>query len=146
MGQLYDFGFGVGQSDVDALAWYRRAAEHGSAAGSAQRWATSIARDAGSRPMRLEAARWYRHAADGDDIRAQYQLGDSYLTGTGVTRDYVSAYVWFSLAAGQAPLEDNRKQLARAAQHCRGARMTPEDVAEAAPTHRGLETAALRTK
>jgi TPR repeat protein len=32
MGQLYDFGFGVGQSDRDALAWYRRAAQHGSAA------------------------------------------------------------------------------------------------------------------
>src|SRR2546428_10350642 len=32
MGQLYDFGFGVAQNDRDALAWYRKAAEHGSAA------------------------------------------------------------------------------------------------------------------
>ena len=29
MGQLYDFGFGVAQSDGEALSWYRRAAEHG---------------------------------------------------------------------------------------------------------------------
>src|SRR6187200_78504 len=33
LGQLYDFGFGVQQSDRDALSWYRRAAEHGSAPG-----------------------------------------------------------------------------------------------------------------
>src|SRR4051812_39160119 len=33
MGQLYEFGFGVTQSDRDALAWYRKAAEHGSASG-----------------------------------------------------------------------------------------------------------------
>src|SRR3954465_12817414 len=31
IGQLYDFGFGVPQSDREALSWYRRAAEHGSA-------------------------------------------------------------------------------------------------------------------
>ena len=31
MGQVYDFGFGVAQDDVQALAWYRKAAEHGSA-------------------------------------------------------------------------------------------------------------------
>src|SRR5262249_9097028 len=30
MGQLYDFGFGLGQDDGQALAWYRRAADHGS--------------------------------------------------------------------------------------------------------------------
>src|SRR5438445_7448127 len=28
MGQLYDFGFGVAQSDREALDWYRKAAEH----------------------------------------------------------------------------------------------------------------------
>lgn len=56
-----------------------------------------------------EAARWFRRAGLGDDLRAQYQLGQMYFDGTGVTRDYASAYFWFSLAAGQTPLEDNRK-------------------------------------
>ena len=77
-----------------------------------------------------EAARWYRLAADGDDIRAQYELGDLYFKGIGVARDYVSAYVWFSVAAGQAPLEDNRKQLIEL-RNIAAARMTPDAVAEA---------------
>lgn len=144
MGQLYDFGFGVGQSDVDALAWYRKAAEHGSAAaqrtlGDFYRKGRAVLADA------AEAARWYHLAADGDDIRAQYQLGDAYLTGTGVTRDYVSAYVWFALAAGQAPLEDNRKQLIEL-RNIAAARLTPENVAEAARRVAAWRPPTARTK
>ena len=54
-----------------------------------------------------------------------------YFTGTGVTRDYASAYVWFSLAAGQAPLDDNRKGLLEL-RNIAAARMTPAAVASAA--------------
>ena len=32
LGQVYAFGFGVGQDDRQALEWYRKAASHGSAA------------------------------------------------------------------------------------------------------------------
>src|SRR5712691_1893218 len=78
-----------------------------------------------------EAARWYRLGADGDDVRAQYELGQLYFTGTGVTRDYPSAYVWFSLAALQAPLADNREGLLEL-RNIAAARMTPEGVADAA--------------
>lgn len=130
MGQLYDFGFGVSQNDAEALAWYRRAAEHGSAAG--QRVvgdfylnARVVAADT------AEATRWYTRGAEGDDLRAQYQLGQLYFFGTGVARDYISAYVWFTIAAGQTPLMDNRKQLIEL-RNTAAARMTPEQVAEAA--------------
>ena len=78
----------------------------------------------------VEAARWYHRGADGDDIRAQYQLGEMYFTGEGVARDYASAYLWFSLAAGQAPLLDNRRGL-RELRDIAAARMTPEAAAEA---------------
>jgi TPR repeat protein len=129
MGQLYEFGFGVAQDDQQALAWYRKAAEHGSAAGQRAvgdfyQKGRGVAADA------AEAARWYRRGADGDDIRAQYQLGRLYFDGIGVTRDYVSAYVWFSLAAGQAPLADNRDGLLEL-RNIAAARMTPADLAEA---------------
>jgi uncharacterized protein len=129
MGQLYDFGFGVAQDLSEALVWYKRAAEHGSAAGQRTvgdfyQKGRGVAADA------AEAARWYRRGADGDDIRAQYQLGQMYFSGTGVARDYLSAYVWFTLAAGQAPLVDNRKGLLEL-RNIAGARMTPEQVAEA---------------
>jgi TPR repeat protein len=130
VGQLYDFGFAVMQDDAKALGWYRKAAEHGSAAGQRAvgefyQKGRGVAADA------AEAARWYRRGADGDDIRAQYQLGKMYFTGEGVTLDYASAYLWFSLAAGQAPLEDNRKGLLEL-RNIAAARMKPEQVADAA--------------
>jgi len=130
LGQLYDFGFGVVQDDREALAWYRKAAEHGS--GSGQRSVGDFYRKGRSVEVdAAEAARWYRRGADGDDIRAQHELGQLYFTGTGVTRDYASAYFWFSLAAGQAPLMDNRKGLIEL-RNIAAARMTPEQVADAA--------------
>jgi uncharacterized protein len=129
MGQVYDFGFGVTQDDRQALDWYRRAAGHGSAAaersvGEFYRKGRGVAADA------AESARWFRRAADGDDLRAQYQLGQMYFDGTGVTRDYASAYFWFSIAAGQTPLDDNRKGLIEL-RHIAAARMTPAAVAAA---------------
>jgi TPR repeat protein len=130
MGQLYDFGFAVARDDAEALDWYRKAAEHGSAAG--QRAVGDFYQKGRGVPAdAAEAARWYRRAADGDDIRAQYQLGQMYFTGSGVPLDYGSAYFWFSLAAGQAPLVDNRKGLLEL-RNIAAARMTPEQVAAAA--------------
>jgi len=130
MGQLYDFGFGVTQSDGDALAWYQRAAEHGHAA--AQRTLGDFYRKGRAVPANAaEAARWYRRAADADDLRAQYQLGDFYFAGTGVPRDYASAYLWFSLAASQTPLLDNRKGLMEL-RDIAAARMTPAEIDAAA--------------
>ena len=54
-----------------------------------------------------------------------------YFSGSGVTRDYGAAYLWFSLAASQAPLVDNRKGLLEL-RNIAAARMTPEAVAGAA--------------
>jgi len=129
MGQIYDFGFGVPQSDRDALAWYRKAAGHGSAAaertiGEFCLKGRGVAADA------AEAARWFQRGADGDDLRAQYQLGQLYFDGTGVARDYASAYVWFTIAAGQTPLEDNRKGLLEL-RNIAAVRMKPAQLAEA---------------
>jgi TPR repeat protein len=110
IGQIYDFGFGVAQSDRDALEWYRKAAAHGSA-GAQRSLAEFYRKGRGVAADAAEAARWFRRAADGDDLRAQYQLGQMYFDGNGIARDYASAYFWFSIAAGQTPLEDNRKGL-----------------------------------
>jgi TPR repeat protein len=126
MGQLYDFGFGVGQDDQQALVWYRNAAEHGSAA--AQRALGDFYQKGRGVPAdAAAAARWYERAADGDDIRAQYKLAQMYFDGAGVTRDYVAAYVWFSVAAGQAPLADNRDGLLEL-RNIAAARMGPEQL------------------
>jgi len=129
MGQVYDFGFGAAQSDRQALEWYRRAAGHDSA--PAQRsLGEAYLKGRGVAADLVEAARWFRRAADGDDLRAQYQLGQLYFEGTGVARDYAAAYLWFSIAAGQTPLEDNRKGLLEL-RNIAAARMAPAALAAA---------------
>jgi len=130
LGQLYQLGVGVPQDDEVALAWYRPAAESGVA--PAQRVVGDFYRFGwgGVTPDAAEAARWYRRAAEGDDIRAEYALGQMYFDGAGLPRDYGAAYLFFSLAADQAPLADNRKALVEL-RNIAAVRMTPEAVAEA---------------
>lgn len=48
-----------------------------------------------------EAVRYYRLAAQQGDADAQYNLGDCYYNGTGVTQDYEEAKKWFEKAAAQ---------------------------------------------
>ena len=129
MGQIHEFGFGVPADDRQALSWYRRAAEHGDPAG--QRVVGEFyQKGRGVTGDLAEAARWFRRAADGDDLRAQYHLGQMYFDGTGGPRDYASAYVWFAIAAGQTPLEDNRKGLIELRDIC-AARLNPTAIADA---------------
>ena len=47
-----------------------------------------------------EAAKWYESAAMQGQPIAQYKLGILYVNGKGVPRDFVLAYVWLTLSAG----------------------------------------------
>ena len=47
----------------------------------------------------VEAAKWYRLAAEADDAKAQNNLGEMYAEGKGVSQDYAEAEKWFRLAA-----------------------------------------------
>lgn len=49
----------------------------------------------------VEAASWFRKAANQGDAVSQRQLGQLYVAGNGVTRDYSQALVWFLKAANQ---------------------------------------------
>lgn len=49
----------------------------------------------------FEAANLYRSAAEHNDITARFNLASLYASGKGVPLDYISAYVWYSLAASQ---------------------------------------------
>ena len=49
----------------------------------------------------LEAAKWYRKAAEQGYANAQFRLGDAYRKGLGVPQDYQEAFKWFQMAAGQ---------------------------------------------
>jgi TPR repeat protein len=46
----------------------------------------------------VEAARWFREAAELNDVIGQLNLGRGYTAGEGLPVDYVKAYMWLSLA------------------------------------------------
>jgi TPR repeat protein len=78
------------------------------------------------------AHRLFRQLVEQGFARAQHNVGVMYAEGRGVVQDYVTAYMWFDLAAARAPenrLDDsinalkNRENLA--------SKMTPDQVAEA---------------
>jgi TPR repeat protein len=77
----------------------------------------------------IEAAKWYRCAADQGFTDAQDVLARMYFNGWGVPKDYVQAHMWANLAASsfsgvgfnvEARLRDNI-----------GAEMTPAQITEA---------------
>ena len=142
LGQVHEFGFGAVPDERLALEWYRKAAGHGSA--PAQRAVGEFYLKGRSVPAdAAEAERWFRRAAEGDDLRAQAQLGQLYLDGAGVARDYASAYVWFAIAAGQTPLDDNRKGLLEL-RNIAAARMTPAALKAAERRVAAWKPAAIR--
>jgi TPR repeat protein len=49
----------------------------------------------------VEAAKWFRLAADQGDATAQFNLGVMYAEGQGVAQDYGEAMKWYRLAADQ---------------------------------------------
>jgi len=49
----------------------------------------------------VEAAKWYRIAAEQGHKDAQFSLGVAYYFGNGVTKDYAEAAKWFRKAADQ---------------------------------------------
>jgi TPR repeat protein len=73
----------------------------------------------------VEAARWYRKAAEQGVPTAQRALGMLYAEGRGLPQDYVLAHMWANLAAstGNETARENRDNIAD--------RMTPEQIAEA---------------
>lgn len=73
----------------------------------------------------VESVKWYRKAADRLHRNAQFRLGQSYESGTGVTRNPVLAFMWYELAAtgNHRQARHNRDRLA--------ARMDDAQLAEA---------------
>jgi TPR repeat protein len=78
-----------------------------------------------------QAAEWFREAAEQGEPEAMFELGAAHFTATGVNRDAVEAYKWFSLsvALGSDAPEERRKRFADRLDTT-AIRMTPEQVAE----------------
>ena len=97
LGEAYDDGNGVSQSDREAVKWYRAAAEQGNASGQAN-LGLMIRLGRGVEQNKEEAVKWYRKAAKQKNALAMFNLGTAYFNGDGTSIDDVAAYAWFSLA------------------------------------------------
>jgi len=108
---MYEFGNGVPEDDVQAAAWYRKAAEQGNVNGQ---WALGAMYENGRGVPQedAQAAAWYRKAAEQGDAGAQQGLGVLYEFGHGVPQSYAEAYFWYSLAASGFRLVNLRDEAA----------------------------------
>ena len=83
----------------------------------------------------VEAAKWYRRAAEQGVAFAQFNLGVRYVNGQGVARDPVQAYRWFSVAAQS--LLGREADTARQARDSVKAKLNPEQLARASASFTG---------
>jgi TPR repeat protein len=97
LGEAYDKGIGVDQSDQLAASLYRKAADQGDAEAQNRLGALySVGR--GVEKSKEDAVRWYRASAKQGYAPAMFNLGASYYNGDGVPSDLNMAYAWFLLS------------------------------------------------
>ena len=79
----YDGTNGVQQDYIEALKWYRKAAEQGLAkAQNTLGWMYNVGK--GTVKDEAEGVKWYRRAAEQGYAKAQRNLGFAYINGTGI--------------------------------------------------------------
>ena len=153
LGRAFHRGDGVTRDLAEAARWYRAAAVRGDpegAYGLALLYAGDPADEAvfrdpahrlsrdtealygfdtpqpaaiGTGPDPVEAARWFRRAAERGHGKSQYRLGLAYLEGKGLPRDPEEAAFWLGLAARS--LEGPEREAAEKAFREAAARLTP---------------------
>jgi len=102
LGVKYAAGQGIQRNDAQAVYWYRKAAEHGSAAAKdslSMMYATGrvVADDDDE-----VAVYWYRKDADQGNAGAEDKLGEMYESGRGgLQKDDAQAVYWYQKAADQ---------------------------------------------
>jgi len=123
------------EGDEDAKNWLRKHADAGLRAAEA-----AFARLLLDDPAQAaEALPYLERAAEAGEVSAQFELGMLYMTGLGVTLDYVQAHSWLNIAAtsGHAKAAETREVL--------GNLMTPDQISAAQTTARVFfETASQR--
>src|SRR5437773_414304 len=108
LGEAFCFGMlGVAKDEVEAVKWFRKAAEQNLAQaqfnlGAFYECGHGVAKD------EVEAVKWFRKAAEQNLAQAQYNLGHCFAYGRGVAKDYVEGYKWWLLAAAQG--DENAKK------------------------------------
>lgn len=104
---MYLKGNGIGRNGSTAVAWLRKAAEHGHP--EAQNYLGALYRRGEHVPQDYaEAMRWHLEAAKQDLENAQYRIALMYLNGQGVPQDEAAAYRWAVIASNGGQPEPNQ--------------------------------------
>ncbi len=108
LGVCYQNGFGVVQDYVEAVKWYRMAAEQNYAPAQHKLGGCYFVGNGVILDYK-EAANWYRKAANQNSALAQCSLGVCYGFGKGVVQDFAESAKWFRAAAenGDSPAQFN---------------------------------------
>jgi TPR repeat protein len=125
LGDLYRSGKGVAVDYMEAVKWYRLAADSG-VADAQFAMGRALFKGEGVPQDYSEGVRYYHLAADQGNWQAQGALGAAYFSGAfGVPQDYVQAHLWLNLAA----VHGNKQTLflRNAVEHT----MSPTQLAEA---------------
>ena len=85
---------------VEAVKWYRKAAEQGHALAQATLGVCYL-EGTGITPNFTEAAKWFLKAAEQGQVEGQYAMGFCFYEGLGVTQSYTEAVKWLRRAAEQ---------------------------------------------
>ncbi|OAN43713.1 hypothetical protein A6A05_05045 [Magnetospirillum moscoviense] len=98
LGNVYRQGLGIEADEVEAVAWYTKAANQGDVRGA---FSLAVMYDLGlgTRKNDKEALRWYLAAAHKGDGPAEFNLGNMIRTGRGCPADAAVAAQWYAKAA-----------------------------------------------
>ena len=116
LGVAFEQNLWFGVTDkVEALKWYKRAAEGGQP--DAENELGVHYRDGdGIEQNYVQAAHWFRKAAEhvpdlGGAGQGRNNLGNLYAEGQGVPKDYVQAYMWLSLAGSERSIDYLQREM-----------------------------------
>ncbi len=100
LGRCYANGEGVAKNQVEAVKWFRKAAEQNHTVAQFDLGLCYHNGD-GVAKNQVEAAKWFRKAAERGLAKAQGALGWYYFNGKGVPRDFAESVKWSRKAAEQ---------------------------------------------
>ena len=107
LGLFYEKGHAVKQDFRQAFSWYIRSAGHGSAPAQDRLGdfyhANSDVQEEGVEKDNVQAAKWYKLAAEQENVHAQGCLASCYYYGQGFEQYLIEALHWFSKAGQKDP-------------------------------------------
>ena len=118
------------ENPVEAVRWFRHAAEMGNVDGM-RHLATALNKGSGVLQDDVEADHWYRRAAEMGDTLSMSGLGIMYSEPGNGAHDDVEAHMWFNLYLIRLdPRRSSWAQWGRGKRNALASRMTPAQITE----------------